>query len=282
MKNPIKFYKENLREELKYYKKIASGFTSSIYANLTLDLEKPSFIIKEIYLNDVLEKSNKYNELFLNIYFREHSRYLKHVVPMISYDTYNRVLLMKFPYMGIDLETYLMENIYSLDSKILNKIYKKITQAIQSLNKKVNHNDLHTANIFVNPDTFEVRIGDWGKGELKIEKENSSAKDSFTEEEIDFEFFKTSFISDICFAYFKNTYTKKDLDSMILKKILNNKINKNMDYIQRKFPYKPKFFYPDLRKYLFKRIYKSMLMKTTEFQKQNYLPEDIKNFLKFL
>jgi serine/threonine protein kinase len=277
MSKPIEFYKENLREEVKHYTKISSGFTSTIYGNVVPDFPEPSFIIKEIYLDNTLEKSNKYDELLLNIYFREHSRYLKYVVPMISYDTYDRILLMKFEYMGDDLEQYLLKNIETLTVKELRKIYKKIVQALKSLNKSVFHNDLHIANIFVNPETFEVKIGDWGKGEFAssmLEKEIDIWE--YTDTEI--HFMADSFVSVIQYAYFTKTYTKKELDAMINKKVLDIKINKEMNYIQKKFPHKPKSFYPTLKKYVSERIYKNMLMNTKEFKNQEYLPEDIKEF----
>lgn len=278
MEKPIEFYKENLREEVKHYKKISSGFTSTIFGNITDDFPEPSFVIKEIYLDNVLEKSNKYNELLLNIYFREHSRYLKYVVPLVSYDSYDRVLLMKFPYMGIDLENYLMENVDSLTVKQLQKIYNKVLHALEILNKAVFHNDLHIANIFVNPETFEVRIGDWGKGEF-ISKNVGPLIDEEEYNEDDNNFFTFSFLINIQYAYFKNAYTKKELDTMINKKVLDLKINKEMNYIDKKFPHKPKSFYPVLKKYISERIYKNMLMQTREFKKQEYLPEDIKEFI---
>jgi hypothetical protein len=68
MSKPIEFYKENLREEVKYYTKISSGFTSTIYGNVSVDFPEPSFIIKEVYLDNVLEKSNKFITLYIKLH----------------------------------------------------------------------------------------------------------------------------------------------------------------------------------------------------------------------
>jgi serine/threonine protein kinase len=180
--------------------------------------------------------------------------------------------------MGIDLEQYLLKNIETLSVKELRKIYKKVLHALEILHKSVFHNDLHIANIFVNPETYEVKIGDWGKGEFDssmLEKEIDIWE--YQDEEI--HFMTDSFVSIISFAYFTKNYTKKEIDAMVNKKVLDIKINKEMNYIQKKFPHKPKSFYPTLKKYVSERIYKNMLMNTKEFKNQEYLPEDIKEFI---
>jgi len=237
-------FKENLREEIKFYKEFSYGFTSTIY-------RKNNFVIKEIYLDKELEKSNKLNELTLNIYFKEHPMYGKYTVPFISYDSYDKILLLKFEYMGKNLEESLMD--FSI--KELKKIHKNITHALKVLNKKVTHQDLHIANIFVNPETLEIRIGDWGKGLLEPDTKDQ-----------DYKFYYESLNKSVKLALFEKIYTKAEISKMINTKVLKNKINKEMDYIRVKFPHKPKSFYPKLCEYVSKRIFNGLVEKTIEYK----------------
>jgi len=237
-------YKKNLREDIKLYKEFAYGFTSTIY-------RKDKYVIKEIYLEDILEKSNKLNELLLNIYFKEHPRYEKYTVPFISYDTYDKILLLKFKYMGSSLE----ENILDFSPDDLGKIDKNVKYALTILNKKVSHQDLHIANIFVDPITLNVKIGDWGKGIFETDIFNK-----------DYLFYRKSFEKSLKLGLFKQFYTKQDLTDMINTKLLQNKIEKEMNYIKLKFPHKPKYFYPKLKEYVKQRIFNSLLENTNEYK----------------
>lgn len=240
----IELYRENLREEIKLYKEFSYGFTSTIY-------KKYNYVIKEIYLDEVLDKSNKLNELLVNIYFKTHPRYGKYTVPFISYDTYDKILLLKFEYMGKNFE----ESILDFTPDQLKKIDQNIQHALTILNKKVIHQDLHIANIFVNPDDLSIKIGDWGRGIFGIDTKNK-----------DLTFYKTSFDKSLKLRLFKQLHTQKELSIMINMKLLQLKVEKEMNYIKLKFPHKPKHFYPKLREYVKQRIFNSLLEQTKEYK----------------
>jgi hypothetical protein len=55
-----------------------------------------------------------------------------------------------------------------------------------------------------------------------------------------------------------------------------------MEYTKKKVPHKPKSFYPKLKLYIKDRITKIMIEQTSEYKKENYLPEDIKELVKIL
>jgi len=249
-------FKKNLRDELKSYSPYSFGYTSTIY-------KKGDYVIKEIYLESELEKSVKLNELLANCYFATHSRYGRYSVPFISYDTFDKMLLLKFTYMGKNLE----ESILDFSAKELLKIHKNITHALSVLNKKVSHRDLHIANIFVDKTSFAVSIGDWGRGLLESDTEHE-----------DYDFYLYSFIRTIKLAYFMKYYQKIPINY----KLLQKKINNEMEYTKKKFPHKPKSFYPKLKLYITDRITKIMIEQTSEYKKENFLPEDIKELIKIL
>lgn len=246
-------FKENLKDELKLYKPYSFGYTSTIYRN-------DKYVIKEIYLEAELEKSTKLNELLANCYFASHPRYGCYSVPFISYDIYDRVLLLKFKYMGKNLE----ESILDFSVNELMKIHKNITHALKILNKKVIHRDLHIANIFIDKTSLDVFIGDWGRGLLEPDTEYE-----------DYYFYLFSFIRTIKLSYFMKYYRKIPINY----KLLQKKVEDEMEYTKKKFPHKPKSFYSKLKLYITDRITKNMIEKTLEYKQQKYLPEDIQDFI---
>lgn len=249
-------FKKNLRDELKTYSPYSFGYTSTIY-------KKDGFVIKEIYLESELEKSVKLNELLANCYFVTRPRYGRYSVPFISYDTFDKTLLLKFKYMGKNLE----ESILHFSAKELLKIHKNITHALSVLDKKISHRDLHIANIFVDKNTLEVSIGDWGRGLLEPDTEHE-----------DYDFYLYSFLRTIKLSYFMKFYKNIPINY----KLLQKKIDNEMEYTKKKFPHKPKSFYPKLKLYIKDRITKIMIEQTSEYKKENYLPEDIKELVKIL
>jgi serine/threonine protein kinase len=249
-------FKINLKDELQKYSPYSFGYTSTIYRS-------GESIIKEIYLESTLEKSVKLNELLANCYFATHPRYGRYSVPFLGYDTYDKTLLLKFKYMGKNLE----ESILDYSSKELMKIHKNITHALHILNKKVIHRDLHIANIFVDKNSLDVFIGDWGRGLLEPDTDNQ-----------DYDFYLYSFIRTIKLAYFMKFYKKIPINY----KILQKKIDNEMEYTKKKFPHKPKSFYPKLKLYITDRITKIMIERTPEYKQEKYLPEDIKELIKIL
>jgi hypothetical protein len=249
-------FKENLRDELKSYSPYSFGYTSTIY-------KKGNYVIKEIYLESTLEKSIKLNELLANCYFATHPRYGRYSVPFISYDTFDKTLLLKFKYMGKNLE----ESILHFSAKELLKIHKNITHALHIVNKKITHRDLHIANIFIDEKSLEVSIGDWGRGLLEPDTEHE-----------DYDFYLFSFLRTIKLSYFMKFYKKIPINY----KVLQKKVNNEMEYTKKKFPHKPKSFYPKLKLYITDRITKIMIEQTSEYKQEKYLPEDIKELLKIL
>ena len=132
------------------------------------------------------------------------------------------------------------------------------------LNKKVIHRDLHIANIFVDKKTLDVYIGDWGRSLLEPDEDHE-----------DYEFYLYSFIRTIKLSYFMKFYPKIPINY----KVLQKKIEDEMNYTKKKFPHKPKSFYPKLKLYITDRITKIMIEKTLEYKQQKYLPETIQDFL---
>lgn len=252
----ISLYKENLKKELESYTYYSYGHTSNIY-------KKDDKIIKEIYLDEELEKSLKMNELLVNIFVTQDKVLSKITVPFISYDTYDKILLLKYPYLGKNLEDTLL-NYTTLDLEV---IYNNIIKAISLLEKKIRHRDLHIGNIFVNPEDLSVRIGDWGRSLIEPDiKQN------------DLKYFKETFWTSLRLTYLKKKYSEKELNEMIDKKELQYLVKKEMKYLKQYMKHKPVEFLDKLYKNIYQRFRNVLLKRTSLYKSNSYLPEEVKFF----
>lgn len=252
----ISIYKENLKKELKSYKYYSYGHTSNIY-------KKADSIIKEIFLEEDLEKSLKLNELLTNIFVTNDKVLSKITVPFISYDTYDKILLLKYPYLGKNLEDTLLDYT-TLDLEV---IYKNILETISLLEKKVRHRDLHIGNIFINPEDLSVRIGDWGRSLIEPDSKQNDVK-----------YFKETFWTNLRLAYLKKKYSEKELDDLIDKKELHYLVKKEMKYLKQNMKHKPENFIDKLYKNVYERFRNVLLKRTTLYKSNSYLPKEVKDF----
>ena len=79
------------------------------------------------------------------------------------------ILTEYFP--SIDLKSFILQNTVSLETK--QNICKKVLSALNCLHKKsIAHRDFNVNNILINPNTFDIKIIDFGLSQIISEFEN--------------------------------------------------------------------------------------------------------------
>ena len=264
---------ENLCDTInkdKDIKLIGRGLSSTVY------LTNENKVLKEIYLenNDFnntnkserLIKNRKFNELYVNylLSYEYDFLYLKpYTIPFHSYDVCINEkgissMILKFDNGGSTLYEYLGY----LDIKELRNVVIKLLNIVKELNENgIYHNDIHPGNIFYNPITSEIKLGDWGRGKY----DNSSLnKENKKYENLDL-FFSSLYIDTIFMTYMNVHKKLKKLYELLKIKGLYNKylkdVKREIEYQKKNFIYKPIEFLQSLEPDIHIRFLKSYFVK---------------------
>lgn len=250
---------------------IAIGHTASIY-------RCKNKVVKEIYLEETLEKSRSLNELILNHVISQNKELSKYSIPFYGYDICEKrkSIMLEFEFVGQSL----YDQLPSLTLKDLKFIVKELKRVITLFNDQgIVHYDLHNRNIFLSRNKDNkitgVLLGDWGNGQM-----NTGKRDSLNKH------FYIYLYQDLILSYYLKHNSLDDaveyLKSKNKYKLLMNLFNWDKKYLLEKYSYRPAKFLEQVSQIIFVYKVKFLLSNEPEIVKESKVPKEILEYVKEL
>ncbi len=275
--------KINLCHKISISKRINQGLSAAIYKS------PDGKILKEIYIDKDINLDRKLNEVYINSIIMNDPELSLYSVPFYGYDgiceknsknspslkeslnlknsetlksslkSYSLVL--EFEDAGKTLYELLPYFNSSEELGNLREIIIKVMTIVKLFNEKgITHNDLHTKNIFYNPETESIRLGDWGLGLFPNKSVNNLYED--------LTLFFSSLYLDTVFSKIKTKEVINILQKKNLYKQYMKDVQKEIEYQRRKFSYKPLSFLKSIEDDIKVRFMKRYFVDKVEFRNE--------------